>query len=75
MSPYIGRRFSEVKDELEDNGENYSWEITRASSRVFKIDENDLYVLRDIVSPLGERKLVLAYLCKADTKGGVKNGL
>ena len=75
MSPYIGRKFDEVKGELEKSGESFSWEITRPKSRVFEIDEKDLYVLRELQSSNGERKLVLACLCKARAEGGDEDGL
>lgn len=73
MSPYIGRKFEEVKAALDKKGEKYSWEIARPKSRAFDIDEKDLYCLREQESSQSERKFVLAYLAKA--KGGTKNGV
>ena len=71
MSPYIGREFNEVKEELTSRGERFSWEIARAKRSVFDIDEKDLYVLQEKESLRGERKLVLGFLAKPKAKGGV----
>lgn len=73
MSPYIGRSFEEVRKELDEKGERYTWEIARKKSRAFDIDEEDLYCLRERESSFGERKFVLAYVAKA--KGGTENGV
>lgn len=77
MSPYIGKNFEEVKRELDEKGQKYSWEIARNYSGAFDIDTNDLYCLRELESS-GEKKLVLGYLAKSRPKaltGGKINGL
>ena len=77
MSPYIGRSFEEVKRELEEKGQNYSWEIASKYSGAFDIDTKDLYCLRELESS-GEKKLVLGYLAKVKPKtltGGNLDGV